>query len=203
MTTCNIDRALIDAFDQDSSPFERALDQLAIGFHTIAMAIGAARSGALPLPQLSAAMQLGTQQLTVARSALILTTGEQAIAKHADAEAWLAGWIVDKLRDPGTDARSIGRIHEDFLEHATAGAIALGSGLHGAWLIRQLIALPARSPSSSGTEDAQLAEAAYALTLGRDHIGSSHELFGARYARYLDRYAKLTEALRARRPTGR
>lgn len=186
--------ALLAAFDQRTSAFDRALDQLAIAFQTIEAAILAARTAGLPLPQLASALSLGAQQLAAARSMLVLTADESSIAGYADAERGLLDELDRALREPGTDAKAIGRLQEDFLEHEPADRIALAAGLHGTFLIRQAFLAVARATPAPA---AKLIEASFALTLARNHLGGPNAAFGPRYADYLARYTQLADELTA------
>jgi len=186
--------ALLAAFDQRASAFDRALDQLAIAFETIEAAMRATRTAGLPLPQLASALSLGAQQLAAARSMLVLTAGEASIARYADAERGLLDQLDRALREPGTDAKAIGGVQEDFLEHEPADRIALAAGLHGTFLIRQaFLAFARATPAPAAT----LTEASFALTLARNHLGGPGAAFGPRYADYLARYTQLADELTA------
>ena len=186
--------ALLAAFDQRASAFDRALDQLAIAFETIEAAMRATRTAGLPLPQLASALSLGAQQLAAARSMLVLTAGEASIARYADAERGLLDQLDRALREPGTDAKAIGGVQEDFLEHEPADRIALAAGLHGAFLLRQAVLGFARAAPAPA---AKLTEASFALTLARNHLGGPSAAFGPRYAGYLERYTQLADELAA------
>ena len=154
------------AFDQTSSALDRGLDQLAIAFHTLSASIYAARCGELELSRLADAIATGKHQLAVARSMLRFEDHEQDIAKHLETEDWFAGWIIEKLQEPSTDAKVLARIEDDFLEHETVGRMAIASGLHGTWLIRQIAGNMAGGSRSGAAANTQLQEAGYLVKHG-------------------------------------
>jgi hypothetical protein len=186
---------LLATFDRDRSAFDRTLDQIAVGFHTVGMAIYEASRRNLSMQQLARSLALGKQQLAGVRTALALGQDERAIAAHVDSELWLIDQIFSKLGDPSTDHKAIGRLHEEFLEHETVGATALASGLRGAWLIWQVLDRFGKNSSEAGTETTQLQEASLTLELACGHVTASGEPFESRYDSYLDRYARLAREL--------
>jgi hypothetical protein len=188
---------LIAGFEQACSPFDRSLDQLAAGFATIETAISSARYAALPIPELAAALALGRTQLARGRAALHFGTDERGLERYADSESLLIELIEAKLADPRADARAIGRVDEDFMEHEPAARRGVTGGLRGAWLVRQAIATRGQGPGSAEAVAVLLKDATWSLDHARAQPAEPDEPFGARFAAYLGRYAQLAEQLTA------
>jgi len=186
--------ALIAASDRGASAFEHVLDQLAVAFNTIEMAIHATRYAGVALHQLAGSLATGTQQLASARSMLVCGPDEAGIERYASSEQSLVERIEQLLRDPKTDAKAIARLQEDFLEHEPADRVAIAGGLHGAWLIRHLT-LADGSAAADMSASTQLQEAIWALGAARDHLRTPTDPFGVRYESYLARYTRLAGEL--------
>jgi len=183
--------ALLAASDRIASAFDHGLDQLAVAFNTIEMAIRATRYAGLALHQLASSLAIGKQQLTAARSMFVFEPDESGIERYVSSEHSLVEWIEQQLRDPKTDAKAIARLQEDFLEHEPADRIAIAVGLHGAWLIRNLIVAVEGSTTAHMSASKQLQEASWALGAARDHLRMPVDPFGVRYESYLARYTQL------------
>jgi hypothetical protein len=187
---------LIAGFEQACSPFDRSLDRLAAGFATIENAISSARYAALPLSELATALALGRAQLAGGRAALHFGTDERGLERYADSQSLLIDLIEAKLADPRADAKAIGRIDEDFMEHEPAARLGVVGGLRGAWLVRQAIAKRGQGGSSAQAVAVLIGElrgATWSLDHARAQPAEPDEPFGARFAAYLARYTQLAE----------
>jgi hypothetical protein len=189
-------QALVDRFSHDASAFDRGFDQLAAGFDTVASAIAAASTGAMPLSRLAGALERGRQEIDSARSMLVLGPDEDGIETYIEIERSLIDQITAQLRDRHTEPAAIQRIDDEVAETRPVGRVALTAGLHGVRLAHQLVEALRRGESDEAV-DALAKDARAALVIAKHHLDTSGPPCGARYATYLGRHAQLVDQIMA------